>query len=501
MIISKTPFRISFFGGGTDYPVWIKDHGGAVLGTTIDKYAYITCRFLPPFFKHKYRIVYSQMENVKSINDIDHPFVRECIRFSKIHSELEIHHDSDLPARSGLGSSSTFTVGLLNCLNSLKGEYSSKEKLAKDAIHVEQNLIVENVGCQDQIHAAFGGLNHIEFFQDGSFNVDDFEKAIKRFNLPYNKDDLLLSLYLYTLDRKTKNIDKNDPELKNISKLCRIRFKTMGFHQVKDFIPDKYAEKFRNENGIHTKIHNFKFTDPNVEGGYPGGAHGPQKKIWNLYFKNNQINKKQLSKDSKDLIQRILSKDIEILIGKTDILKNKNKKQNKINDIFSESNFSPEILSLDFEKKYKNRIVNPDNFSDKIEALNLIDKSNEIHEKTVNELAQIFNNKKLPTKNTKHIDFYSEYENRGKLFEIKTFNNSNFNQQIRHGIIQLREYYFAYSQYWKKIPINTDLFLLLDKNPEKKIKDIQLDFLKDQKIKICWIKDKNVVSFDNKILF
>ena len=172
MIISKTPFRISFFGGGTDYPVWIKDHGGAVLGTTIDKYAYITCRFLPPFFKHKYRIVYSQMENVKSINDIDHPSVRECIRFSKIHSELEIHHDSDLPARSGLGSSSTFTVGLLNCLNSLKGEYSSKEKLAKDAIHVEQNLIGENVGCQDQIHAAFGGLNHIEFFQDGSFNVN-----------------------------------------------------------------------------------------------------------------------------------------------------------------------------------------------------------------------------------------------------------------------------------------------------------------------------------------
>ena len=168
MIISKTPFRISFFGGGTDYPVWIREHGGDVLGTTIDKYSYITCRYLPPFFKHKYRIVYSQMENVNSIDVIDHPSVRECIRFLNIQSGLEIHHDSDLPAKSGLGSSSTFTVGLLHCLNSLKGEHSTKVQLAKDAIHVEQDLIGESVGCQDQIHASYGGFNHIKFFQDGS---------------------------------------------------------------------------------------------------------------------------------------------------------------------------------------------------------------------------------------------------------------------------------------------------------------------------------------------
>lgn len=172
MIISKTPFRISFFGGGTDYPVWIRKHGGAVLGTTIDKYAYITCRYLPPFHEHKYRIVYSQMENVKSIDDIDHPSVRECIRFSNIKPGIEIHHDSDLPARSGLGSSSTFTVGLLNCLNSLKGKYCTKKRLAKDAIIVEQDLIGENVGCQDQIHAAYGGFNHFEFHQDGTFTIN-----------------------------------------------------------------------------------------------------------------------------------------------------------------------------------------------------------------------------------------------------------------------------------------------------------------------------------------
>ncbi len=142
-----------------------------------------------------------------------------------------------------------------------------------------------------------------------------------------------------------------------------------------------------------------------------------------------------------------------------------------------------------------------DNFSNKIEALNQIDKANEIHEKTVNDLAKIFKNKKLPIMNTKHIDFYSEYKGIGKLFEIKTFTNSNFNQQIRHGISQLREYYFLYAQYWKKIPANTDLFLLLNKNPQNLIKDIQLDFLKDQKITICWIEDNNIVSLNNKILF
>jgi len=172
MIISKTPFRVSFFGGGTDYPIWFKEHGGAILGATIDKYAYITCRNLPPYFKHKYRIAYSQIENTTSIDEINHPSVRECIRFSNIQTGLEIHHDSDLPAKSGLGTSSTFTVGLLNCLYSLKEEYTSKTKLALDAINIEQKLIGESVGCQDQIHAAHGGFNHIIFPQNGCFTVN-----------------------------------------------------------------------------------------------------------------------------------------------------------------------------------------------------------------------------------------------------------------------------------------------------------------------------------------
>ncbi len=163
MIISRTPFRVSFFGGGTDYDGWFKDHKGAVLATTIDKYCYITCRYLPPFFDHKSRIIYSKMEHVHGIDDIDHPSVREVLRFLDIKDGIEIHHDGDLPARTGLGSSSSFTVGLLNSLYALKGKMVTKEQLAKEAIHIEQDMIKENVGCQDQTLAAYGGFNHIEF--------------------------------------------------------------------------------------------------------------------------------------------------------------------------------------------------------------------------------------------------------------------------------------------------------------------------------------------------
>jgi D-glycero-alpha-D-manno-heptose-7-phosphate kinase len=171
MIISRTPFRISFFGGGTDYPVHYKKHGGAVLATSINKYCYITCRYLPPFFEHKHHIVYSKIEYPQEISDIDHPSVRECLRFMNIEKGIEIHHDGDLPARAGLGTSSSFTVGMLNALYALQGTMVTKRKLALDAINVEQNMIKENVGSQDQITAAFGGFNKIEFNGDEEFKV------------------------------------------------------------------------------------------------------------------------------------------------------------------------------------------------------------------------------------------------------------------------------------------------------------------------------------------
>ena len=171
MIISKTPFRVSLFGGGTDYPEWFHQNGGSVLATTIDKYCYISCRHLPPFFEHKHRIVYSKIESVKTVDEIQHPVVRAVLSNLSISAGLEIHHDADLPARSGLGSSSSFTVGLINALNALKGLQISKQDLAKQAIYIEQKVLKETVGNQDQILAAFGGFNRIDFHPNDSFNI------------------------------------------------------------------------------------------------------------------------------------------------------------------------------------------------------------------------------------------------------------------------------------------------------------------------------------------
>ncbi len=175
MIISKTPYRISFFGGGTDYPAWYHQEEGAVLSTTIDKYCYISCRYLPPFFVNcKHRIVWSHIETVPSISEILHPAVREGLRYLGYDDSagLEIHHQGDLPARSGIGSSSSFAVGLINALTALKGPSLEKRDLALKAIELEQEILNETVGSQDQVAAAYGGFNVIRFSKDSQFQID-----------------------------------------------------------------------------------------------------------------------------------------------------------------------------------------------------------------------------------------------------------------------------------------------------------------------------------------
>lgn len=172
MIISRTPFRVSFFGGGTDYPDWVEDHGGAVLSTTIDKYTYITGRVLPPFFDHRHRVTYSVVEHVKRTEDLRHPAIRAALSEYAGEDGLEIHCDADLPARSGLGSSSTFMVGLLNTLEALRGRRVSPNWLAREAVRYEHEVLKETVGLQDQVAAAYGGFNHIRFRPGGSFQVE-----------------------------------------------------------------------------------------------------------------------------------------------------------------------------------------------------------------------------------------------------------------------------------------------------------------------------------------
>jgi D-glycero-alpha-D-manno-heptose-7-phosphate kinase len=171
VIITRTPYRISFFGGGTDYPAWFQDHGGSVLSATINRYCHITCRFLPPFFDFKSRIVWSHIEVVRDHRDVLHPVVRTLLESMNIEEGIELHHNGDLPAQSGLGSSSSFTVGAIHALSALQGRMVSKRQLADQAIHVEHNLLKENVGVQDQIAAAFGGLNRVEIARDGSYAV------------------------------------------------------------------------------------------------------------------------------------------------------------------------------------------------------------------------------------------------------------------------------------------------------------------------------------------
>lgn len=171
MVISRTPLRISFFGGGTDYPVWYKKNKGAVISTSINKYIYVTCRYLPRFFDYNYRIRYTEQEHVKHVSQIKHPSVRECLKYLKFTDGIEMQHNADIPAMSGMGSSSSFTVGLLNTLYGLRGKMVDKRRLALEAIHVEQNMIRENVGAQDQTAAAYGGLNKIDFGGKEIINV------------------------------------------------------------------------------------------------------------------------------------------------------------------------------------------------------------------------------------------------------------------------------------------------------------------------------------------
>lgn len=169
MIITKTPFRMSFFGGGTDMPTFFNEHGGAVISTTFDKYCYVNVRHMPPFHPYISELVHNRFERVNDIEEIEHPLIRECMRLHDIH-EIRLTYEGDLPARTGLGTSSTFAVGMLNAFCALKGKMMSKRQLAQEAIHVERNILQEHGGWQDQVAAAYGGFNRIDF-KDGDFSV------------------------------------------------------------------------------------------------------------------------------------------------------------------------------------------------------------------------------------------------------------------------------------------------------------------------------------------
>ncbi len=278
MIICRTPFRISFFGGGTDYPVWYREHGGSVISATINKYSYITARWLPPFFDYKYRIRYFHKEETRTIEEIQHPSVRECARYLNIQDGLEIVHNADLPAQSGLGSSSTFTVGMLHTLHTLQNYMPTKRELALQAIHVEQDRIGEAVGSQDQTAAAFGGLNQIRF--NGIREIDVDPIIISEDRLHQLQENLLLIFtgFARTASEVAKNqiavtTNKID-ELRAMKSLCD---QALGYLTNPKVSLDEFgkllSEQWYIKRGLTKQISNPKI-DEIYETGLKYGALG-----------------------------------------------------------------------------------------------------------------------------------------------------------------------------------------------------------------------------------
>ena len=222
MIITRSPYRISFFGGGTDYHTWYEEHGGEVLSTSIDHYNYISCRYLPPFHpEYKNRIAWKILEYPNSIDEIQHNAIRGALKYYEVRRGIELSNQCDLPARSGLGSSSTFSAALIMAIKALKGKMISKEDLAKEAIHLERDVLKENVGVQDQIATVYGGLNHIIINHNGEFSVEPLiinEKRKKHFN-----DHLLL--FFTGVARTSSDVCKKqiDSAKKNTSQLSQMQ--------------------------------------------------------------------------------------------------------------------------------------------------------------------------------------------------------------------------------------------------------------------------------------
>jgi len=241
MIISKTPYRISFFGGGTDYPNWYRRHGGEVLSSTINKYIYISSRFLPPFFDHKYRIVYSDIELVNKVKEIRHSVIREIIKKTKIKHGIELHYDGDLPARSGMGSSSSFVVGCMNVFFSLMNKKLSKERLAYKSVEFEQKVLKEIVGSQDQVAAAYGGFNSIKFYKNGNYKVNKI-KIKKNIKKKLNK-----RLFLVFTGNQRRAHDVASLYVKNLPFKKKQMFELLGFvEKAKKYLLNDKLDDFGN---------------------------------------------------------------------------------------------------------------------------------------------------------------------------------------------------------------------------------------------------------------
>ena len=235
MIITKTPFRMSFFGGGTDLESFFREHGGSVISTTFDKYCYVTVRHLPRFFDYKTHLTYSQTEYVNEYDEINHPLIREAMRKLDMH-ELRLTYDSDLPARSGLGTSSSFAVGMLNAFHSLKGKYVDKRKLADEAIYLERELCKEAGGWQDQIAASYGGMNRINFSANGYEVHPVIISPERKERLNQNLLLFLTGFVRYSSEVQEANASSSEDKTKKLLEMLRL------VDDAERILTDKYSD-------------------------------------------------------------------------------------------------------------------------------------------------------------------------------------------------------------------------------------------------------------------
>ena len=328
-----------------------------------------------------------------------------------------------------------------------------------------------------------------------------FRKKIQSWNNRFRKDELVLCLDLY--NRKFP-INKNALEIKEISNYCQKRSDLMGFIPREFYYQELSAKNFRNINGISKKLENIASADPTKRYSRKGLIPDPHAKkilLDEYVTKSNSIDNKKLFEDAKKIKNKIISNSIEILIGETKIENIKNNREESYINNESHPNL---LLDFDLNQIQKELDFNEGDYADPVETIIARLEATKEHNNVVNKLASICNKKKLIKKYSLNIDFYTEYKNRGKLFEIKTFNKSNFKSQLRHAIVQLKEYYFKHAIYFEKIPNrsdllilkDTDLFLLLPSNPEDFINIEQIEFLKNQNITLCWFQNNKIETFD-----
>jgi len=281
LIISKTPYRISFFGGGSDYPEWYLKNDGTVISTTINKYVYVSCRKLNKYFNHNYRVSYSKVEEVKKIDQILHPAIRAILLNSKIKEGMEIHYDGDLPSKSGMGSSSSFVVGLLNVINYYQKNKLSKKTLAEKSFFIERNFLKENVGYQDQIAASYGGFNKINFSKKKEFVVNKI-KLKKKFENAMNNN---LFLVFTGIKRKAEKIagtytsELNNKKKLNIKKI--LNHVTTANKLILEDNPNDFG-RLLNETWIEKKNLSPFVTNSNID------------ELYNLGIKNGAFGGKLL---------------------------------------------------------------------------------------------------------------------------------------------------------------------------------------------------------------